>query len=845
MSHQELLEERLVDWNLKRQQGQEVSAEDLCEDHPELVAELSELISRLKQMDWLEADASSDDHFLQLPDVSRLDKYNSTHLQDLDISTEEFSQRLIDSGVIDDKQVRQLREQLNSENGQAFANALVKDLKLTRYQANVLLEGRDQPLILDRYLILDEIGAGGMGVVYKALHQKMDRIVALKILPMDAVDTPDKVKRFQREVEAVAKLEHPNIVTAHDAHTSKGIHYLVMSYVDGSDLSDIVRKEGVLSIQQAVNCVTQAARGLVHAHNMGIIHRDIKPGNLLLDKQGAVHVLDLGLARIDDMGLKADKEASDDLTHPGMVMGTIAYLAPEQALDTHGADARSDIYSLGCTLFYLLTGAAPYPRETVMKTLLAHREDMIPDLSSKRVEVPNELNAIFQKMVAKNPDERFQNMGEVITALETLEIPDELEVHQMPQVAPTFQDTDKFQETSIEIISTPAQTRRKTSAKSNSPLIAGGILAFVILLAGLIISLQTPAGTLILEMEQPELAGGIVTIDGNEKVTIKTGKDDEKIEIKPDAQKHVLVVTHPDFEKFTKKFEFKTAGDQTIKVRLEPKGIEEPKGFDLAAAGEKFKADVPDVAAMNKKPDQDEPNAEVDHMPIKNAVIAAGDANFALKFDGVDDYVDLGEGFRFDPNESLTLEAWVRIDGNTKGSTQGIITSQPFQLGIHDNKNKWQVSVRDYLFGGGIQANVRSAHGSVRLGQPHHISSVWQGNEKGSLLRLFINGKLTRFYEVPAPLVFHEKSGIMQYLGMEYFYKSTPYGLLNGVMDEVRISKVARYERDFTPVSRFETDKATLALYHFDEGVGESLKDSSGNGHDGKIHGAKWYQHGE
>jgi serine/threonine protein kinase len=816
MSHQELLEERLVDWNLKRQQGQDISAEDLCEDHPELVAELSELISNLKQMDWLESDDNSDDYFLPLPDVSRLDKYAATQLQDLNISTEEFSQRLIDSGLIDVQQVRQLREQHNSEDGQSFAIALVNDLKLTRFQANVLIEGHDHPLILDRYLILDELGAGGMGVVYKALHRKMDRIVALKILPKAAVDTPDKVKRFQREVEAVAKLEHPNIVTAHDAHTSKGIHYLVMSYVDGSDLAAIVRKQGVLSAKRAVNCVAQAARGLAHAHDMGIIHRDIKPGNLLLDKQDVVHVLDLGLARIDDLGIESDKEVSDDLTHPGMVMGTIAYLAPEQALDTHSADARSDIYSLGCTLFYLLTGEAPYPRETVMKTLLAHREEAIPDLSSKRVEVPKELNAIFQKMVSKSPEDRFQNMGEVMTALETLEVPDDLGVHQMPQAVPTFQDTDKFQETSIEIITTPAQTRRKPPAKSNLPVIAGGILAFVILLAGLIIKLQTPAGTLILEMEQPELAGAVVMIDGKEKVTIKTGDGDEMIEIKPDSEKHVLVVTHPDFEKFTKKFEFKTADDQTIKVWLEPKGIEEPKGFDLAAAGEKIKADVPDIAVMNKKPQEGDVNAGNKLEPIEDALIAAGEGNFGLLFDGVDDYVDLGENFRFNPNEPLTLEAWVRFDGVTKFKHQGVITSQPFQMLLNDNKNQWQVYVRDFKFGGGAQASLKS--------------------EKM---------KLIRDYELSVPLVFHDQSGIMQYLGMDYLWKSSPWGVLDGVMDEVRISNVARYDHDFTPSTKFEVDQHTLALYHFDEGKGDVLKDSSGKGHDGKIHGAKWYQNGK
>ncbi len=230
--------------------------------------------------------------------------------------------------------------------------------------------GKGKSLTLGNYVLLDMLGEGGMGMVFKARHRRMERVVALKVIKPKVVKDPVALKRFQREVIAAAKLTHPNVVAAHDADEAKGTHFLVMEYVEGADLASHVKQHGSMPIEMAVNCIVQAARGLAFAHEQGVVHRDIKPHNLLLDRHGIVKILDMGLARIDG-GLGGDVRQAD-LTNSGAMMGTVDYMSPEQAMDSKHADARSDIYSLGCTLFYLLTRHVPFEADTMMKRLSAH-----------------------------------------------------------------------------------------------------------------------------------------------------------------------------------------------------------------------------------------------------------------------------------------------------------------------------------------------------------------------------------------------------------------------------------------------------------------------------------------
>ena len=255
-------------------------------------------------------------------------------------------------------------------------------------------------------------------MVYKARHRHMDRIVAIKVLPPGVIQDAAAVARFEREVRAAARLQHAHIVAAYDAAEAKGVHFLVMEYVEGTDLAALVRHGGPLTVEQAVDCVLQAARGLAYAHRHGVVHRDIKPSNLLLDREGMVKVLDMGLARFESP-LGGDVT---DLTSMGQIMGTVDYMAPEQALDTHHADARCDIYSLGMTLWYLLTRRPAYSGENALARLLAHREQPIPSLRAACPAVTPELEAVFRKMVAKQPGDRYQTMAEVVAALEAAQV---------------------------------------------------------------------------------------------------------------------------------------------------------------------------------------------------------------------------------------------------------------------------------------------------------------------------------------------------------------------------------------------------------------------------------------
>lgn len=333
-----------------------------------------------------------------------------------------FLKHLGDSGVLSLEEVQAIQGKVppakGNEDAKQFALDLVKQKKLTLFQADCIYNGKLQGLTLDDYIILEKIGSGGMGMVFKAEHRRMKRLVAIKLLSDTAMKAPENVRRFHREVQAAAKLTHPNIVAAHDAREWKGRHYLVMEYVDGTDLAQLVAKKGLLSIDQAVDYILQAAKGLEHAHKTGLVHRDIKPANLLLDKSGVIKILDMGLARLQvHQGPLAETKDDSELTQTGSIMGTVDFMSPEQALDSRHADATADIYSLGCTLYYLLVGRPLYEGETVLSRLVAHRETPAPALRAARKDVPAQIEVIYGKMVAKSAADRYQTMAEIIRDL--------------------------------------------------------------------------------------------------------------------------------------------------------------------------------------------------------------------------------------------------------------------------------------------------------------------------------------------------------------------------------------------------------------------------------------------
>ncbi len=328
---------------------------------------------------------------------------------------EKFVKQLADSGVIAAGKLENfVPPKAQPKDAEELIRELVKQSHLTKFQAQQILAGKAKALILGNYTILDKIGAGGMGQVFKAEHRRMERQVAIKMLPPAMVKDLAALARFQREVKAAAKLSHGNIVATFDADEANGVHFMVMEYVEGRDLSATVKKSGPLSVGKAVTYIAQAARGLEYAHKKGVVHRDIKPANLLLDHEGTVKILDMGLARIE-----GDGPAQAELTGTGAVMGTVDYMAPEQALSTKHADARADIYSLGCSLYYLLTGSPVYDGETITAKLIAHQSHPIPSLQRSDVEIPDQLRAIFERMVAKRIDDRYQTMTEVLVDLES------------------------------------------------------------------------------------------------------------------------------------------------------------------------------------------------------------------------------------------------------------------------------------------------------------------------------------------------------------------------------------------------------------------------------------------
>jgi serine/threonine-protein kinase len=314
-----------------------------------------------------------------------------------------------------------------------LARELIQRNLLTPYQANQLLTGKGDGLLIGKYLILDRLGEGGMGKVFKARHQKMNRVVALKVIHPSRVTNPVAVERFYREIQAVAKLSHQNIVWAFDADHVGSIHFFAMQYLPGIDLSRMVKEQGPLDVVRACDYIHQAALGLQHIAEHGMVHRDIKPSNLLIIskeemqarpesgvlstavKTDLVKIMDLGLTRLGD---GEDVDHLSTLTQHNTLMGTPDYIAPEQARNSHLADIRSDIYSLGCTMFFALIGRAPFGGKTAVEKVMKHQVEDIRPLEVLRPGLPPSLTAIVQRMMAKNPQDRYQMPIEVAQVLE-------------------------------------------------------------------------------------------------------------------------------------------------------------------------------------------------------------------------------------------------------------------------------------------------------------------------------------------------------------------------------------------------------------------------------------------
>ena len=342
------------------------------------------------------------------------------------ISAESFLSLIQQSGLVENDRLQREVDDLedqghNVAEATALADSLVERDLLTEWQAEKLLRGKHKGFTLGKYRLRRLLGKGGMSSVYLAEHVLMRRQCAIKVLPIKRVEDTSYLARFHREARAVASLDHPNIVRAydidHEAEGEKDIHFLVMEYVDGESLHELVKEKGPLSLDDTAEYFRQAALGLDNAHKNGLVHRDVKPGNLLIDSSEVVKVLDLGLARFSEV----TEDNPLTLAHEEKVLGTADYLAPEQALDSHTADHRADIYGLGCTAYFALTGHPPFREGTLTQRLMFHQTKEPPALAGERPEIGNtprgvELARIVGQMMAKKPEERFQTMDEVAAA---------------------------------------------------------------------------------------------------------------------------------------------------------------------------------------------------------------------------------------------------------------------------------------------------------------------------------------------------------------------------------------------------------------------------------------------
>jgi serine/threonine protein kinase len=335
----------------------------------------------------------------------------------------EFLALIERSGLLDAETLSRYLEQLRSapnfpETPDDLANQLIRDGRLTRFQAFLLLDGKCRQFTLGGYKVLDRIGAGGMGSVYLCEDRGRGTRAALKVLAAARALDPTALERFQREARAVARLDHPNVVHAFEVGQDQGLHYLALEYVDGATLQDIVGRGGPLAPEVAANYLAQAALGLQHAHEHGLVHRDIKPANLVVSRNGVLKVLDLGLARFADC-------EDDGLTRESNVglIGTADYLAPEQAVDSHDVDIRADLYSLGATFYFCLTGTPPFPGGSAAQKLLRHMHRDPDPVRSRRPAVPEGLASLIERLLAKNPADRYATPGDVAAAAATFIAP--------------------------------------------------------------------------------------------------------------------------------------------------------------------------------------------------------------------------------------------------------------------------------------------------------------------------------------------------------------------------------------------------------------------------------------
>jgi formylglycine-generating enzyme required for sulfatase activity len=621
---------------------------------------------------------------------------------------------------------------------------------------------------LGKYRILKVLGHGGMGVVFQAEDPKLKRAVAIKAMLPALAASASAGKRFLREAEAMAAVEHDHVVRIYQVDEDRGVPFLAMEFLKGEPLESRLEREEKLPIPEILRIGREVAEALAAAHATGLIHRDIKPGNIWLEApRTRVKILDFGLARA------AQQEAG--LTQQGAIVGTPAYMAPEQARGDK-IDARCDLFSLGVVLYRISTGQQPFRGTDTISTLMSVAMHDPPPPVEVNAEVPAALSDLVMKMLEKDPAQRIGSAHEVVEALLKLE----------KAWARAHEASDRTEALPfVAAAKTPAAPA--TKSKSRRGLMLAAALAGVIALLAVstVFFWQSPNGLVRIEIDDDEIEATLTKTG----VTLKKADDGKEISLSAGTDHRIKVTRGNDFSFETSEFVLKKGDKITVSVkRVGDKVVAFADGKEI---GEKT---LPQVAF-------DPP------VPLHNA--------YALEFDG-NSKVTLPI-MPLAPNQPFTLEAWAEPP----------VAPLPKQARIFTARgNNWLGTNAGALFWTSHLVNVGLSEqkGKLIAKQPSHVASVFTGKE----LILFADGKVMARKEVNFGEV--KANEAAPELGLGWL----------GRLREARISRSPRYDKDFTPAKRFETDGDTLALYHCDEGSGDKLIDSSGNGHHGKIVGAKW-----
>ena len=498
-----------------------------------------------------------------------------------------------------------------------------------------------------QYEVIRELGRGGMGVVYLARNKQMGRLEVLKVVNRALLDRPGTAERFLREIRSAAALEHRNVVRAYACLNVGKLLALVMEYVEGEDLAHLVERRGPLSVSSACASIIQAARGLQEAHEKGMVHRDIKPQNLLLSRRlKEVMILDFGLAKV-----ASEKGVEQGLTAAGKMLGTPGYVAPEQILDAAKADIRADVYSLGCTLYYLISGHPPFEAPSLFILLHAHQYITVRPLNEERPEVPPELAAVVGKMMAKDPAKRYQRPADVAAALAPFVkgakpaaplpvVPKVPKTPSLPPPLPVIVEVERVPSPvverapfDLEDLPTPALKRAK---RGRGKLVALALALLVPLAFGVamaVFRVETPNGTLVVEMDGDEVEarvkGGKLILtgpDGKVRYTL-TAKDRNK---KLDAGPYTIRVEGADgLVVYTREFKIEKGREAKVRVTMEGKSValgtpDVPKKGDTITNSIGMKLVYIPVGKFRMGSPQDEAGRRDDEGPEHDVEIAKG-----------------------------------------------------------------------------------------------------------------------------------------------------------------------------------------------------------------------------